>query len=211
MASAKNGQNIIDEFRVLTDEQDDLSAAERLALAQEVIDLIDNMRDWGYLVKTATGTLTTSDLEYDLPTDFRQLTENWEDLEEIPHRVLFVGTNFDRYPFINMAQRRRFRDSRGYAFIDYRQQKLVLTDYETSSRSYEFDYIHNPVDITVSTSPLIPVQFHVAIPKMMAKLWTHIDQTDKTFSYALENDAEFKKLINTMELQDAQSYNQAYL
>lgn len=207
MASVKNGQEIIDEFRLITDEQDDLSDTERLALAQQVIDSILNSRDWNFLIKTVTGTLTSTDLTYALPTDFRHLVANYEIDYDMPAKVMLVGTEYEVYKWINYNQRRNVRDSKGYVYLDLRQSVFVLTDNEDSSRAYEFDYIYNPDDITLSTEPVIPAAFHRAIPKFMATLWTNIDQTDKAFSYALENNRDFNAMIDDMEFQDAMHNN----
>jgi hypothetical protein len=203
-----NGQEIIDNFRLLTDEQDDLSDVEALAIAQEVIDKILNDRPWSFLVKTVTGTLDTTNTEYAMPTDFRMLTENYEDGVNMPKRVMFVGEAYEPYEWIDMAQRRLVRDTGGHVYIDFRQSIFVLTAVEATSRAYEFDYIYNPDAITVSTEPVIPTHFHKAIPKLMATLWANIDQTDKSFSYALENNAEFLDYLNEMAVQDAMNLNQ---
>lgn len=205
---SKTGQQIIDDFRTLIDSQDDLSDEAVLDIAQQVIDIIINDRDWNFLRKTATGTLTTSDIEYDLPTDFRGLTENYEDCNGFPQRILFVDTTFERYHWINMSQRRNFIDSNGYAYIDLRQKKFVLTKLEQNSRIFEYDYFYNPDDITLITSPIIPINFHAAISKLMAVLWADIDQTDRSFSYAAENNIEFQNYLADMQIQDAQSNNQ---
>lgn len=211
MSAVKIGSQLITDFRTLIDEQDDLSDTQVLDLAQQTIDIINNEKDWTYLVKTAVGTLTTTDLSYALETDFRGLTENWEDEDFTPQRILFVGTNFERYRWIDMSQRRNVRESNGYAYIDFAQLKFFLTKLEQTSRSFEYDYIHNPVDITLTTSPVIPVNFQKAIPKFMAVLWADIDQTDKSFSYALENNREYIDYIDTMKQQDAQHDNQFYV
>ncbi len=63
-------------------------------------------------------------------------------------------------------------------------------------------------NITLDTSPVIPVQFQPAIVKFMAYLWADIDQTDKSFSYALENAREYQDYIAEMAVQDAQQTNQ---
>jgi len=207
MAAAKTGQDIINNFRLLIDEQDDLSDAEVLDLAQQVIDVIVNNRPWTFLTSTATGTLNTTAVSYSLPSDFRQLTDNYED-NGMPTRVLFVGPNFEPYKWIDMMQRRNKRDTRGFAYIDFKQSTFVLTHPEQIIRDYEFDYIYNPENITLDTSPVIPVQFQPAIVKFMAYLWADIDQTDRSFSYALENAREYQDYIAEMAVQDAQQANQ---
>lgn len=203
-----NGQQIIDQFRVETDGQDELSDAEVLQLANDVIQDIFDDRDWEFLKKTETGTLDTTNTEYTLPTDFRELSKNITNEGEPVNTVLYVDTTFEPYTFITQAERRDYRDLHGYAYIDHRQQKLVLTKLESiDSRIYEFDYIFIPDDITVSTSPVIPARFHKIIPFGMAVKWNDIDGTDKSFSYRGENAFKFESGLNTLRQQDAKHKN----
>ena len=158
-------QQIIDTFRTNTDQQDDLTDAEALALAQAALDEFYAERDWEFLRKTVTGTLDTTNTEYSLPTDFQNLIENHvpSDNPLLSYRnagdarkVLYVGADYEAYPFITMANRRTYRDSRGFAYIDFRQSNFVLTKVEQTSRSYEFDYTYKPADVTTASTPVVP-------------------------------------------------------
>lgn len=203
-----NGQQLIDQFRVETDNQDDLSLAEVLQLANDVISDILDDRDWEFLRKTATGTLDTINTEFDLEDDFREISSNFVNDGELVNKVMYVDTNFEPYTFITMAERRNYRDLHGYVYIDHRQQKFVLTKLETiDSRIFEYDYIFVPDDITVSTSPVIPARFHKMIPFGMAVKWNDIDGTDKSFSYRAENSFKFGQVLAQLQVYDAKIKN----
>lgn len=198
------GQEIKNYWRLLIDEQDDLSEAEVYSLMNRCYKEILQDRPWSFLVKTKTGTLDTSNTSYSLPSDFRELENNYQDPVSLEYKkVLFVGTNYDVYEFIPMLQRNNYRDTKGYAYIDYRQDKFVLTKLEDASQSYEFDYIYNPSDITESTEPVIPSDFHKMIAHKMAYEWAIIDQTQRNYSYAPENEKAYKNYLGDLRILDA--------
>lgn len=193
------GQQLIDRFNLLIDQQSDLSDTETLRLAQESINEILSERPWMFLVKSETGVLTVGDTEFDLPTDFKELESNAEDNQ----KILYVGDNASKYLFIDRFRRKDYLDTRGYAFIDYRTLKLVVTKSEESEKGYEFDYIYNPEPITFETSPVIPSNYHEMIVKLMAYKWASIDQTQRNFSYAQENRVAYENDLSSMQIEDA--------
>lgn len=198
------GQQILDQFRLEVDNQDDLSDSEALQLANDVLSDIYNDRDWAFLMKTASGTLDTTNTEISLPSDFRELADNFDDQESVIKKVLYVGTNYEPYPFIQMTERRQYRDQRGFVYIDYRQNNFVLTAAEQAdSRSYEFEYIYIPSDISLLTSPILPARFHKMVAFGMAVKWNDIDGTDKSFSYRAENAFKFEQEMIKLSQQDA--------
>ena len=154
-----NGQQIIDRFNTITDDQADLSESQLLDLLNKVYRMYLDDRDWLFLHNTATGTLTTSSLEVDLPSDFRNLVDNYRDQDQTKP-VLYVDTTYEIYNLINQDQKRQYNDTRGYFYVDYRQNKIILTGYEDTSRVYEFDYTYDPDDLTTATTPVIPTKFH---------------------------------------------------
>ncbi len=196
-----NGQQIIDRFNTITDDQADLSESQLLDLLNKVYRMYLDDRDWLFLHKTATGTLTTSSLEVDLPSDFRNLVDNYRDQDQTKP-VLYVDTTYEVYNLINQDQKRQYNDTRGYFYVDYRQNKIILTGYEDTSRVYEFDYTYDPDDLTTSSTPVIPTKFHRYLANGMAYLWNDIDGTDKSFSYRAENKVEFESGLNQMQYED---------
>ena len=194
------GQEIIDEFNVITDNQSDLSNDSLLSLLNKAYRKILQDRDWLFLVTPVTGTLSSSSKEVTLPTDFVKLADNYKDQDwEMP--VLYVGDNYEVYHLIEQKERRQYRDIRSFYYIDYKNSKLILTEFEESNRSYEFDYIYEPDDITLTTSPIIPFN-HKYLANGMAYLWNDIDGTDKSFSYRTENKREFDDGLAKLQYDD---------
>ena len=204
-------QQIIDTFRTNTDQQDDLTDSEVLALAQKALDKIYAVRDWIFLTKEAAGTLDTINTEYSLPTDFANLVDNYDQnanpmtsyrMVGDARKVLYVGADYQPYPFITMAERRKHRNSNGYVYIDFRQDNFVLTKAEQTSRSYEFDYKYRPADVTVSDTPALPGN-HTIVAYLMAVLWNDIDMTPKSASYRSENEYKYEQDLADLEYEDA--------
>lgn len=195
-----NGQAIIDEFNVITDNQSDLSSDSLLSLLNKVYRKVLQDRDWLFLVSTETGTLSTSTRITTLPTDFVKLVNNYKDQDdEFP--VLYVGDNYEVYHPIQQGERRQYRDSKGYFYVDYKAKTFVLTGDEDSARSYEFDYIYEPDDLTLITEPVIPFN-HKYLAHGMSFLWNDIDGTEKSFSYRAENKREFEDGLASLQYDD---------
>lgn len=163
------GQEIIDEFDKLTDEMSELSATQKLALANAKYDDVNNDRDWQYLRKSASVTVTAGEIA--LPADFRNFAEN----NKTKYRFGFwIGTSF--YPIVNM-QDRRVHHSMSY--YDKVNSKIVLdSGLSLNGQTAEFDYYHVPTALAVGTSPIFRASYHKIIPYLMATEHYPIDHTE---------------------------------
>lgn len=206
-----NGQQLLDTFHLYTGDQSEMSSADELSLANNILQDIYAERPWEFLKKSATGTITVSAgvASITLPADFASLIENAEKTDNTQTidnnavaKVVYVGTNYTPYQIVNWSDRRQVRTSSGYAYLDIVNNKIVFTTVPTEL-TYEFDYIYNPADITLSTSPIMPSRFHQLIPQLMAIDSVIINLFDRTHSYAKENAAGAEEMLSKMRLWNA--------
>ena len=205
---------IITNFELFVDDTTELSAQEELSLANKIYRRVLNYRPWEFLKKEATGTLSTSVAYVSLPADFAYMAENNQytnnsaaiDNNASP-KVVFVGTNYNPYQIINFSDRRQYRNQAGYAYIDIVNSRLVFTAQPTAAESYEFDYIHNPADLTTATSPIFPSRFHEIIYHGMASEDYIIQQFDKAKSYVVENQNKYLDYLRDMSYWNSQLIN----
>lgn len=191
-------QEIITRFELQVDDSSELSSAEELALAIEVYNDISNDRPWEWLKTTATGTTSILVNYIALPVDFREMSQNLEN-----QSVVFVGTDYEIYKVIPFSSRRNYREQDGFCYIDIPNQRLVFTKQPTEAKVIEYDYIANPVDLTVTTSPIFNAKFHNIISYGMAGKFNPIEQTEKDKSYQNENQIEYYKLLTDMRFEDS--------
>jgi hypothetical protein len=189
-------EDIISRFNLQVDDSSELSDSESLALANEVYRDIQNDRNWEWLKKEYTGVQSTSVDYITLPTDFRTLSPNKEGVS-----VVFVWTRNEEYKVIPFSSRRDYRDRNGYCYIN--AGKLYFTVQPTAANVVEFDYIKKCDDLTTSTSPVFPDEFHIIISYWMSARFDAIQLTNKWESYAPENEKRYMSLLSSMRLQDA--------
>lgn len=188
-------------FQLQTDDTTELSSTEELAIANRVYRKILNDRPWEFLKKSDTGTIA-SDGTIDLPSDFAYLVQNgnYTDSSYIARRpVVFVGSNYSAYNVVSWSDRRQYRNQDGYCYVDLVNSKLVFTSADTvAGQSYEFDYIYNPDDLELATSPVFPARFHELIVYGMQVDDNIIQQSDKAKSYMAENNAKYNDLMKDL-------------
>lgn len=190
---------IISRFELQVDDASELSSDESLALANEIYNDIANDRPWEWLKKTATGTTSTSVAYIALPSDFKELSPNKEGKS-----VIFVGTDYSEYQVVPFSSRRDYRNQDGFCYIDIATSRLYFTLQPTSAKAIEYDYIHRPTALTLSTAPLVTTdQFGNLIAYGMAAKFNPIEQTDKAVSYQRENQGLFLTMLSDHRLEDA--------
>lgn len=205
------GTEILSRFALYTDDGSELSTTETLALGNEKYREICADRNWEFLKKEASGTLSTSVSYVSLPSDFVHLIPNAGYTENFTHEeygqsptVIFVSSGYTPYPVINWSDRRQYRDREGFAYIDLPNSRLYMTKQPTTAHPYEFDYKFKQDDIEAGTSPLFPEEFHPLIYLAMAIDDDIIQRFEKARSYAVENRAKYNALFNSMALWNSQ-------
>lgn len=196
-------QQILDKYELQVDDASELSSSEEIALANEVYNEICNDRDWEWLKVTATGTTSTTVPYIALPADFRQIAPN-----KYNKSVVFVGTDYQEYIVVQSSNRRDYRDQDGFCYIDIPNSRLVFTLQPTEAKAVEYDYIKNPADLIVATTPtpsvpLFNKKWWDVISYGMAAKFNNIELTDKGVSYQKENQREFYRMLGEMQMEDA--------
>lgn len=200
----KTGQIIIDEFEMQVDDTTELSSQEELVVLNRVYRTVLEYKDWLFLIKTATGTTSTSVPYVALPADFDRMamagqSSNIGESYDYPY-IVFVGDTNRRYQVVNFLDRRQYENQDGYCYVDIANQRLVFTKQPTSAESISYDYVYAPDDIGLNTSPIIPAKFHDMFAYGMAVDDTVIQLFEKQRSYAKENYQFFKNKLDDMAL-----------
>lgn len=198
----KTGSEIIADFETQVDDLSELSTDEELMVLNRVYRRILSAKDWLFLNKpialTTDGTNTI-----DLPEDFGFLVESAQYTNRFidaryPH-VLFVGPNKQPYYYINQLDRQQYDNQDGYFYIDLINMQIVFTKTPSAGLDVSGDYSYVPEDITETTSPVIPAQFHDMFPYGMYIDDMIIQMFDKQKAYMQENGIMFNNRLNDMK------------
>ena len=201
-----NGQQIIDKFRIYVGDQSELSSQEELDLLNNVYQNVMQDRPWEFLKKTVSGSIQTDGITswITLPYDFRFFIENNEKTDNsstsynnASPKVVFIGPNYTPIQIVNFSDRRQFRNTSGFAYPDIVNQKLVFTWLPTET-TYEFDYIYQWAELTLTSSPIFPADFHNMLYQLMAVDSVIINLFDRSHSYAAENQKGADKLFKAL-------------
>lgn len=192
--------NIIERFHLQVDDSSEMSTSEEFALLNQVYTDVQNDRPWEWLKATATGTTSTSVPYIALPSDFKEMAPNKDNVT-----VVFVGTQYAEYIVIPFASRRNYRNQNGFCYIDVPNQRLYFTLQPTVAEAIEYDYIKVAATLTTGTSPLVTSdQFGTMIAYGMAEKFAPIEQSNKATSYSPENRVTYSSMLSDFATQDAQ-------
>jgi hypothetical protein len=194
---------ILTKFHLQVDDQTELSSDEELALLNDVYQEWAFERAWNILKTSVTGTIVNNEIT--LPSNFAYIYNNRNYADQNTYSnlpVIFVGATYDPYYIINFDERRQYRDQKGYAYIDYANNKIVFTA-TPSDTSYEFDYIKVPTTLTLADSPVFPERFHKKLAYDMAIQDSIIQMSDKIADLVTVNKAEADRYMRNMEMWDS--------
>lgn len=217
MSTPLTGQQIINSFHLYCGDQSDLSTTDELNLLNNVYQNVMQSRAWSFLKKTATGSILTDssgNAYIPFPSDYRFIIENNQKTDNADttynnasQKVIFTGANYTPNQVVNWSDRRQFRNSAGFVYPDVANSRFVFT-VRPADTTYEFDYIANWPDLTLTTSPLFPADFHNMLFNLMAVDSTIINLFDRSHSYAAENQASADRLYKALCYWDSmQTYN----
>lgn len=198
-------EQIIAQFRLQIDDTSDLSSDEELAILNRVLRRVYEHQDWGFLLRDATGTTSTSNQYVSLPSDFSHnpttFNGNGED-----GQWLYVGTARQPYRIVPMRDKEFHRGSVNVAYIDRYNSRLAFCAAQTSAQSYEMPYVYSPADLTLtSETPVLPAKFaDAAVHGMCVDSWV-IQQSDKARSYLSESSALYEDALRRLSAWDAMS------
>ena len=195
-------EEIISKFNLYVDNSTELSVAEESDLFEKIVKKIAMDRPWEALKTQASGSILFDGTNYyiTLPTDFAFFTENNQSTDNASPKVIFVGSNYSPYQIINFSDRRQYRNSDGYAYLDLANSKIVFTGNPSGNGStYEFDYCKVPADSGLTDTPSFPpARFHDLIAHLMAVEENIIEQFPKAQSYAPENQTQADKIFKDL-------------
>ena len=195
-----NTQAIIDDFDKLTDDMSELSADQKLALADDKYRDVLNDREWEFLRSTASVVVANGEIA--LPDDFKKLVEN----PDTRYRYGFwIGAlnSASFYPVVNMMERRTRTD---LSYFDARNRKIVLADGLSSlnGQTASFDYFYKPDTLALDTEPVFDGDYHKIVPYLMAGEHYLIDQTENGRSQKEKYDALAQDVLEDMQYDDDQ-------
>jgi hypothetical protein len=205
------GQEIINKFEFYIDDSSELSTVEELSLLNKMYYKVLNNRPWEFLKKEWSTTSTGANY-IALPTDFAYFIDNGNytdnsvatDSNAAP-KFVYVGPN--KYRIINWGDRKQYEGSSGYAYISLINNLLYFTDTPASGLAIKGDYIYNPADIAVGTSPIFPTRFHDIIVHYMVADGFIIQLFPKAKSYLKENLELGDALLTDMAWYNSQLIN----
>lgn len=159
-----NGEEIIDDFKLLVDDapSDDLC----LVLANTVKDFVEGDRPWRMLIKEdATQTFGTGDTYLtakSLPSDF---------FYEIKLMLGIESSNdYLEYHPAAFEDRRQFNASQKYS-IDLASDYFYILGSVGQEYTVYLYYIYETAALTLTTSPVWPLKFQRLIPLLMSEIW----------------------------------------
>ena len=202
MATPLNGQQIIDRFELYTDDTTDLSSDEELILANDKLRLIYMEQPWEFLRRKKSGSVE-SDGKITPPTDFDELMENYSEdptIGEPITKVVYVGRS--PYLVVPMGQRNANNYS-NVCWIDPTDGKINFAQTPGSGAAYEFDYKTSPDDITVTTSPKLPPEYHPMVVFSMLIDEEIIKKSEKARSSMQDNFVQYQRYLKNLKLRDA--------
>jgi len=193
-----NGQAIIDLFDVLTDGLSELSAANKLALANRKYKKLANERDWEDL-RTAVSVVISSGY-FDLASNFRKFVPNEEGQRAEYKNVFYIGTT--PHPIVRMAERMKFN---GLPYYDpsLGSYGRVVTPTNLTGQTATYDYYKSVSDLAVNTSPVFRnTDNHSIIAYMMAVEHYSIDQSENGRSKEEQYQNTVDEMMEDMEYDD---------
>lgn len=206
-----NTTDIIRLFELYVDDTTELSSSEELALLNRVYKKILTDRDWEFLKKEKTGSI--SGTEITLPLDFSHLIENTNYTDNsiaVGYNQRPVAVYIDDSPFmvVNWSDRRQYKNNSAYCYVDLVNNKIIFPI--SQSGTYSFDYVYNPADLTLvvlSDTPIFPTKYHPMIAYGMAVDDMIIQMFPKAQSYAGENQSKYNSYLSDMQMYNSKFYN----
>ena len=202
------GQEIIDNFETYVDDSSELSPVQELALLNKVYRIVLNQRPWEFLKKEFVGT-SNGTTSIDLPADFAYMvpnmnyTDNSYETEGYGTSIL-LGTTRSPYKMVNWSDRNQYQNNSGVCWINIRTMKLEFGVAPATGQALQFDYIYNPDDITLLSSPVFPSRFHDILYHRMAVDESIIELFPKAQSYAVENMDYYRSYLKDMAYWNSQ-------
>lgn len=225
---AKTAEDIIVSFELQVNDITELSSDEELEILNRVYLQTCNDRDYEFLKKEASGSISTdaNGAFITLPTDFSHIpvnnnyTDNSIGIDNnAAPKVIFIvnGNTLLPYQVINWSDRRQYIGRSGYAYVDLTYN---LTTYPNGIlrftggtagippyTSYTYDYIKVPPLLAVGDYPLMPGKFHDMLVFKMATENDVLQLSPKATSMQQDNEARYQQWKMDLDFWNSQFYN----
>lgn len=198
---------IITKAQLYLDDTSELSDAEFSDLFDKFYRLFNSSHTWEGTKKEGTATTSTSDPSVTLASDFLYLTANYNHTDssyEANRPVVFRGSNYSPYEVVSWSDRRRYRNTEGFAYIDFPNSRLVFTKQPTKAEAVEYDYHAQQTALADDESPWFPEEYQDWLYHRMVSDDYMIQQSPKAKSYAAENRAAAEEIMNNAKYWNAQ-------
>lgn len=199
---------IITKAQLYLDDTSELSTAEFSDLFDKMYRKINRRLPWEGTKSEDTSETTSTSLPYvALPADFLYMTANANYTDsswEAGRPVVYVGSNSVPYKVISWSDRRSYRDTKGYCYVDFANSRLYFTKQPAAAESVEFDYHAQQSALTDGLSPWFPAEYHDAIYHYMVADDFVIQHSDKAMSYQKENMQMAESIMSDMEYWNSQ-------
>lgn len=198
---------IITKAQLYLDDSSELSTQEFSDLFDKFYRIFNSSHTWEGTKAEGTGTTSTSVEYVALPADFLYLTANHNHTDqsyEADRPVVFRGTTYKPYYIVSWSDRRQYRNTEGYAYIDFPNSRLYFTKQPALAEAVEFDYHAQQPALATDESPWFPEEYHDWIYHRMVSDDYMIQQSPKGKSYANENRAAAEEIMNNAKYWNAQ-------
>lgn len=179
------GTNLIEQFETLID--DTLDSVASYQLLNNAKNIIENERDWEYLKKWDTLTLS-SGYTYTLPSDCNRIIKVVIDDKILTHQV-------------PLADKHSVEGIDNAFYVDYVNKTITFGN--TPVATPELFYLRETPDIDDDTEPEIPEKFQSVLTYKMAQIWYSIDAGEKARAWDDRWDIYYNTTLGSMRLWDA--------
>lgn len=195
-----NGEQIKEYGKELID--DDFGSNEDVIMNAAYHEVLA-VRPWHWLLKWDESQTLDGNYQIDIPTDFGN---TWPD-DEDGRGYLYYGDEYSKYYQVSKENKHKYKDISGFFYVDHALDKIVFTGLPPTGKTVRLPYQYIPADITDATSPVtgFKAAYHPLIAHKMAMIFYITEQEEKNRSYRPENAAEYTRLLNLMELDEART------
>ncbi len=183
-----NTADILNNFYTLIGDTTELSSEEIIDLANKIYYEILRQKEWEFLKKEATGSISGTDITQ--PDDFSNL---------LTEPLIYIGSNSSEFKVIPFSERRKYTNQQHFAYYDARQEKFVFMVSQADTYSFDYVYMPDPLDLA-GENPVFPARFWGMIPFFMASDNDFLQLVEKQRSYAAENRTRGEMILKDMSV-----------
>jgi hypothetical protein len=182
-------------FQWLVDDTN-VDETQELVLLNIAYDRINAMRAWSYLDKSQASQTLSATTSYAQPTDFMYLDR----------LQVTDGTTYNDVKIVPFVKRFDYNNTSRVAFLDAVNSQITFTTAPDSDigQTLVWTYQYQPSQLTNSTSPVFPRQFHALVGYEMARMYFFNDQPEKDRAWNKELMGEYAILLKQMKDWDTQ-------